>query len=143
MGSSWLNLGLAARSLDLLELSLFALKCCLRIDPLSIRAWCNYGITCHQLERFDQAIKAYYQALSLDQEDGPTLLNLGQALNASNRHPEAVGYLQAASSLTLQEDCGDALFNLALQSPPGEFELGWQLMNVDLKLVSMTHTLSS
>ena len=131
---SWLNLGLAARSLDQLELSRSALQRCLQLDPLSIRAWCNYGITCHQLERFDQAIEAYYQALSLDQDHGPSLVNLAQSLNASNRHPEAVGYLQAASSLTLQEDCGDALFNLALtRLLLGEFELGWELYECRFK----------
>ena len=131
---SWLNLGLAARSLDQLELSRSALQRCLQIDPLSIRAWCNYGITCHQLEFFDQAIQAYYKALSLDQDHGPSLVNLGQALNASNRHPEAVGYLQAASSLTLQEDCGDALFNLALtRLLLGQFELGWELYECRFK----------
>ena len=131
---SWLNLGLAARSLDQLDLSRSALQRCLQLDPLSIRAWCNYGITCHQLERFDQAIEAYYQALSLDQEHGPTLVNLAQSLNASNRHPEAVAYLQAASSLTLQADCGDALFNLALtRLLLGDFELGWELYECRFK----------
>ena len=83
---------------------------------------------------FDQAIQAYYKALSLDQDHGPSLVNLGQALNASNRHPEAVGYLQAASSLTLQEDCGDALFNLALtRLLLGQFELGWELYECRFK----------
>ncbi|QNI46832.1 tetratricopeptide repeat protein [Synechococcus sp. A15-60] len=131
---SWLNLGLAARALDQLELSRSALQRCLQLDPRSIRAWCNYGITCHQLERFDQAIEAYYQALSLDQDHGPSLVNLAQSLNASNRHPEAVGYLQAASSLTLQEDCGDALFNLALtRLLLGEYELGWELYECRFK----------
>ena len=131
---SWLNLGLAARSLDQLELSRTALQRCLMLDPLSIRVWCNYGITCHQLECFDQAINAYFKALSLDNEHGPSLVNLGQALNASNRHPEAVGYLQAASSLTLQEDCGDALFNLALtRLLLGEYELGWELYECRFK----------
>ena len=110
----WLNLGLAARAVDQLQLSRYALHRSIQLDPKSIRSMCNYGITCHQLEQFDEAIKAYYLALSLDENHGPTLLNLGQALNASNRHPEAVGYLQAASSLTLQDDSGDALFNLAL-----------------------------
>ena len=86
------------------------------------------------MEFFDQAIQAYYKALSLDQDHGPSLVNLGQALNASNRHPEAVGYLQAASSLTLQEDCGDALFNLALtRLLLGQFELGWELYECRFK----------
>ena len=53
------NLGLGGQIPRPTRVFSFALKCSLRIDPLSIRAWCNYGITCHQLERFDQAIKAY------------------------------------------------------------------------------------
>lgn len=130
----WLNFGLAARSLDQLDLSLEALRRSIQLDPENIRAWCNYGISCHQLEDFGSAIKAYYRALSLDQLHGPTLLNLGQALNASNRHPEAVEYLQAASTLTLQEDCGDALFNLALtRLLLGEYEIGWELYECRFK----------
>lgn len=131
---SWLNLGLSARSTDQLALSKIALQRCVLLDPRSIRAWCNYGITCHQLEKFEQAIQAYFKALSLDPEHGPTLLNLGQALNASNRHPEAVEYLQAASSLTLQEDCGDALFNLALtRLLLGDYKKGWELYECRFK----------
>ena len=130
----WLNFGLAARSIDELHLSLEALRRSIQLDPNNIRAWCNYGISCHQLEDFSSAIKAYYRALSLDQLHGPTLLNLGQALNASNRHPEAVEYLQAASTLTLQEDCGDALFNLALtRLLLGEFKIGWELYECRFK----------
>ena len=128
------ELSLAARSVDHLFLSKYALHRSLQLDPESIRSWCNYGITCHQLEQFDQAIKAYFRALSLDQDHGPTLLNLGQALNASNRHPEAVGYLQAASSLTLEADSGDALFNLALtRLLLGEYPLGWELYECRFK----------
>ena len=130
----WLNLGLAARAVDQLQLSRYALHRSIQLDPTSIRSMCNYGITCHQLEQFDEAIKAYYLALSLDENHGPTLLNLGQALNASNRHPEAVGYLQAASSLTLQDDSGDALFNLALtRLLLGEYTLGWELYECRFK----------
>lgn len=131
---TWLNYGLAARGKDQLLLSEIALRRSLALDPESIRAWCNYGITCHQLEKFDQAIKCYYRALSLDAEHGPSLLNLGQALNASNRHPEAVEYLQAASSLTLQEDSGDALFNLALtRLLLGDYKKGWELYECRFK----------
>ena len=131
---AWLNLGLSARSVDQLELSYRALGCCLRLDPDCVRAWCNFGITCHQLERFGPAIEAYKQALSLDKSDGPTLVNLAMSLNASNRHPEAVGYLQAASSLTLQEDSGDALFNLALtRLLLGDFVRGWELYECRFK----------
>lgn len=131
---SWLNLGLAARASDQLQLSYYALCQCLLLDPVSIRTWCNFGITCHQLERFDQAVEAYKQALSLDRNDGASLVNLAMALNAANRHPEAVGYLQAASSLTLQEDCGDALFNLALtRLLLGQFEEGWELYECRFK----------
>ena len=130
----WLNFGLAARSIDQLTLSVTALRRSIQLDPENIRAWCNYGISCHQLEEFDSAIKAYHRALSLDQLHGPTLLNLGQALNASNRHPEAVEYLQAASTLTLQEDCGDALFNLALtRLLLGDFKIGWELYECRFK----------
>ena len=131
---TWLNLGLAARSSDKLLLSYHALSQCLKLDPVSIRAWCNFGITCHQLELFGQAISSYEHALSLDRDDGPTLVNLAMSLNASNRHPESVGYLQAASSLTLQEDCGDALFNLALtRLLLGEFKSGWELYECRFK----------
>ena len=63
-------------------------------------------------------------------------MNLGQALNASNRHPEAVGYLRQRLAYP-SEDCGDALFNLALTSLFGEFELGWQLYECRFKTVSM------
>ena len=131
---TWLNLGLAARSSDKLLLSYRAISQCLKLDPESIRAWCNFGITCHQLELFDQAISSYKHALGLDRDDGPTLVNLAMSLNASNRHPESVGYLQAASSLTLQEDCGDALFNLALtRLLLGEFRIGWELYECRFK----------
>ena len=130
----WLNLGLAARSVDRLSLSKYSLQRSIELDPRSIRTWCNFGITCHQLEEFDQAIQAYYRALSLDDNHGPTLLNLGQALNAANRHPEAVGYLQAASSLTLEDDSGDALFNLALtRLLLGDYSTGWQLYECRFK----------
>ena len=130
----WLNLGLAARSVDRLSLSKYSLQRSIELEPRSIRTWCNFGITCHQLEEFDLAIEAYYRALSLDENHGPTLLNLGQALNAANRHPEAVGYLQAASSLTLEDDSGDALFNLALtRLLLGDYSTGWQLYECRFK----------
>lgn len=130
----WLNFGLAARSCDQLTVSYNALSRCLQLDPNDKRAWCNFGITCHQLERFDQAIQAYQHALSLDENDGPTLVNLAMSLNATNRHPESVGYLQAASSLTLQEDCGDALFNLALtRLLLGDYRRGWELYECRFK----------
>ena len=62
------------------------------------------------------------------------LAEFGTGLNASNRHPEAVEYLQAASTLTLQEDCGDALFNLALtRLLLGEYEIGWELYECRFK----------
>ena len=62
---TWLNLGLAARSSDKLLLSYRAISQCLKLDPESIRAWCNFGIT-YQLELFDQAISSYKHALGLD-----------------------------------------------------------------------------
>ena len=64
---------LAARSVDRLSLSKYSLQR-LVSEPRSIRTWCNFGITCHQLEEFDRAIEAYYRALSLDENHGPTLL---------------------------------------------------------------------
>ena len=139
---SWLNLGLAARSLDQLDLSRSALQRCLQLDPLSIRAWCNYGITCHQLERFDQAIEAYYKALSLDQEHGPPwLISPNRSM-----HPIAIlnrWLISRRLSLTLQEDCGDALFNLALtRLLLGEFELGWELYECRFKTRSTIPTLA-
>ena len=131
---SWLNLGIAARGDDRFILSQHALRQCLLLDPSNIRAWCNYGITLHQLEQFHSATNAYLMALSLDQQHGPTLVNLAVNLNASNRHQEAVQYFEAASSLSLQEDCGDALFNLALtRLMLGEFEEGWRLYECRFK----------
>ena len=131
---SWLNLGLSARSVDKLALSKVALQRAIVLDPKSIRCWCNYGITCHQLESFSMAIESYSLALSLAPDDSATLVNLAQALNASNRHPEAIKYLQAASSLTLQEDCGDALFNLALtRLLLGDYVRGWELYECRFK----------
>ena len=130
----WLNLGVAARSNDNLQLSYKALCYSLQLDPSSIRAWCNYGITSHQLEKFDQAIAAYEYALGLDSDHGPSLVNLAMSLNASNRHPESLSYLQAASSLTLQEDSGDALFNLALTKLLlGDYVSGWELYECRFK----------
>ena len=130
----WLNLGLASRSIDRLELSAFALKNSIQLDPTSIRAWCNYGITCHQLERFDSAVRSYKHALSLDENHGASLVNLAMSLNASNRHSESIQYLQAASTLTLQEDCGDSLFNLALTKLLlGQYLDGWQLYECRFK----------
>lgn len=130
----WLNLGISARSTEQLLLSQISLRNCIKLDPSNIRAWCNYGITCHQLEQFDLATSAYMMALSHDKEDGPSLVNLAVNLNASNRHSEAADYFQAASSLTLQEDCGDALFNLALtRLILGEFEEGWKLYECRFK----------
>ena len=130
----WLNLGLASRTIDQLELSAYALKNSIRLEPQSIRAWCNYGITCHQLERFDSAIRSYKHALSLDENHGASLVNLAMSLNASNRHSESLEYLQAASSMTLQEDCGDSLFNLALTKLLlGDYLDGWRLYECRFK----------
>ena len=64
-------------------------------------------------------------------------LNLGQALNAANGYPEAVGYLQAVS-LTLEDDSGDAL-NLALtRLLLGDYSTGGSYMSAGSKQDSMT-----
>lgn len=124
----WLNLGLAARADEHHSLALSAISKSLQLDPSNSRAWCNYGLTLHQMERFDAATTAYVHALSLDPDSGDVLVNLALALNARNRHPEALKYLESASSLSLNVDAGDALFNLALTNLLlGNFQEGWEL----------------
>ena len=53
--------------------------------------------------------------------------------NASSNH-SIYQYLQAASTLTLQEDCGDSLFNLALtRLLLGDYLDGWRLYECRFK----------
>ena len=130
----WLNLGLAARADEDHTLALSAISKSLQIDPLNSRAWCNYGLTLHQIEQFDAATAAYIHALSLDPERGETLVNLALALNANNRHPEALKCLESATSLSMNVDTGDALFNLALTNLLlGNFQEGWELYECRFK----------
>ena len=84
-----LNLGLASRSIDRLELSAFALKTPSSLIPQVY----GLGVIMALLaivERFDSAVRSYKHALSLDENHGASLVNLAMSLNASNRHSESI-----------------------------------------------------
>jgi len=66
----------------------------IEIVPSSVQAWLIYGLALAQVERYEEARAAFYQALTLDPEAVWARHNLALCLEKVGRHAEAVAELQ-------------------------------------------------
>ncbi|MCB9208377.1 MAG: hypothetical protein H6609_03280 [Ignavibacteriales bacterium] len=72
-------------------------------DPLSIEKYWQLGICNHFAERFEEAIKAYDDALELDPNYSSALQWKGAALGYMGEYDEAMSYLKKANEITKGE----------------------------------------
>jgi tetratricopeptide (TPR) repeat protein len=69
------------------------LECCLKwtkSEPENVGAWLILGLAYQKLQRRDEEIEAYRQALRIDPNDGSVWSVLGLAYYQANRHDEAL-----------------------------------------------------
>ena len=79
-------------------------------NPESAFAWCGLGSAYGRLNRHEEAIAAYLQALNIDPDYVEALIGLGNAYSVLNRHDEAiVAYREA---LGKNPEFAEAWFNL-------------------------------
>ncbi len=80
---------------------------CLKLDPESVKAEDNLGLSYQGLNRNDDAIAAFHKAISWQQgsttKDSGPYLNLGSLLADIDRVPESLPYLLQAASISPQD----------------------------------------
>ncbi len=104
---TWYYLGRTKYNESRLDEAIHAFRQCLDIDPKSVNAEDNLGLSYEGLGRIEEALIAYktaigWQALSLDKTSGP-LIDLGALLLKQNRAQEALPYLRQAADISPED----------------------------------------
>lgn len=76
---SWLNLGTSQALFGDYRLSIDSLKHSIRLDPKLALAYSNLGEVCYRADRYEEAIAAYTELLSLWPSNANALYKLGLA----------------------------------------------------------------
>jgi len=76
----------------------------LELDPKYAPAWINKGIVLSNQDKYDEAIKAYDEAIRLDPEDATAWNNKGSALGNLDKYDEAIKAYDEAIRLDPEDD---------------------------------------
>ncbi|HVT93423.1 MAG TPA: tetratricopeptide repeat protein [Bryobacteraceae bacterium] len=100
----WYYLGRTKYNENRFEEAIAAFEHCLKLDPKNIKAEDNLGLSLEGLNRTDEAMAAYRQAIAWQtgaaiQDSGP-LLDLGSLLVDAGRSREAIGHLLQAEGIS-------------------------------------------
>ena len=71
-----------------------------RSDPKNLSAWANLGAACLQMEDADAAKYAFFEALAIEPNSVPILVNLATLLNQTGASGEASRYYRRALQLS-------------------------------------------
>jgi tetratricopeptide (TPR) repeat protein len=81
----------------------------LRANPASVEAWANLGLALGALERHDEAVASFDQALAIKPDFAEVLCSRAVALGRLGRHDQALAGFERA--LAVRPDWADALSN--------------------------------
>src|SRR5947209_7335173 len=104
-------------------------------NPTSPEAFSNLGWGYYGLRKYDEAVKAFREALSLDRNLTDAHYGLGLTLKESGAHPEAVAEFEAVTKLAPQDKNsvrGQMLARLA-QGHINQINSGDWSLDTDLK----------
>jgi tetratricopeptide (TPR) repeat protein len=103
---AWYYLGRTKYNENRFAEAIDAFTTCLKLDPKSVRAEDNLGLSYEALNRHDEAISAYQTAIDWQADaahkDAQPYLNLGNLLTEKRKLQEALPYLQKAAALAPQ-----------------------------------------
>jgi tetratricopeptide (TPR) repeat protein len=107
---AWYYLGRARYNEQRFEQAIIAFKECLSRDPKNVKAEDNLGLAYAALDRYDEAIPAYQNAIgwqsdSLMKDSGP-YIDFGSLLLDQNRVAEAIRYLSQGVAISPMESRG-------------------------------------
>lgn len=107
---AWYYLGRTRYNEQLFEAAISAFKECLSRDPKDVKAEDNLGLAYAALDRYDEAIAAYQNAIgwqsdSLVKDSGP-YIDYGSLLLDQNRVAEAITYLSQGVAISPTESRG-------------------------------------
>jgi Flp pilus assembly protein TadD len=152
---AWYSLGRVQFKLNVFQDAEKSFRHCLQLDPQNVKAEDNLGLTLAALNRTDEAIAAYRQAIAWQvNSNHPSeqpLLNLGSILIERNQLDEATRLLEQAVAIapkdpkiheelgqvySLQDNLGKAAGHLeqAVALSPNDSRLHFQLGQVYRKL---------
>ncbi len=101
--TAWYLLGRADYNLDLAEEAKQAFLACLRLEPNHVKARYNLGLAEERLRQPDQALAAYREAISIQEQfphkDSQPYLDLGMLLLQQDKAQEALDALKEAVML--------------------------------------------
>jgi Flp pilus assembly protein TadD len=152
---AWYSLGRVQYKLNVFQDAAKSFLQCLQLDPHNVKAEDNLGLTLAALNRTDEAVAAYRQAIAWQADSKhpseQPLLNLGSILIELNQLDEATRLLKQAVAIapkdpkihealgraySSQDDFGNAASHLeqAIALSPNDSRLHFQLAQVYRKL---------
>jgi Flp pilus assembly protein TadD len=152
---AWYSLGRVQYKLNVFQEAERSFLRCLQLDPRNVKAEDNLGLTLAALNRSDEAVAAYRQAIAWQADSKhpseQPLLNLGSILIERDQLDEATGLLEKAVAIapkdpkiheqlgraySLQNDLPTAVdhFERAVALSPNDSRLHFQLAQIYRKL---------